>query len=157
MKATLLVLALLPRLVLAEPAPGLEGPIPSMPDPKPSAYVSPLTLVGDGLPEGTFSVRAGEVCYDGAAHFRLLLQVKGAERVSDLRARESWRAGWLAGVEAMGPRVEAERRSKVEAQVEAAGSNPPVSSWWDTTRSAIPWIVSAALVGVVFGQKLWKD
>ncbi len=156
MKTLLLVLALLPRLVLAEPAAGLEGPIPSMPDPKPAVYVSPLTLVGDGLPEGAFAVRAGEVCYDGAAHFRLLLQIKGAEKVSDLRARESWRSGWIAGVEAMGSRVEAERRGKVEAQVEAAKSNPPVSSWWETAKSAIPWIVSAALVGVVLGPKL-KD
>lgn len=134
-------------------APAL-GAFPTMPAaPVLPAYVTPLSLLGD-LPAGRVDVAVAGgvqvVTYDAHAHTRLLLSLKLAERLSDDRARAAWRDGWGDGVEALLPRLDAERaaRAKAEAEVLSNGKDTPFG---DAVNRASWLIAGAFVVGVAAG------
>lgn len=134
-------------------APAL-GAFPTMPTtPVLPAYVTPLSLLGD-LPAGRVDVAVAGgvqvVTYDAHAHTRLLLSLKLAERLSDDRARAAWRDGWGDGVEALLPRLDAERaaRAKAEAEVLSNGKDTPFG---DAVNRASWLIAGAFVVGVAAG------
>lgn len=82
----------LPGRVTAKPK---EVPMDDLP-----SFVDPLELSGaDKLPVGKTTVdkEKGLICYDKLMHKRLLLTLKSIEPASDLRARNAYRAGYLAG------------------------------------------------------------
>lgn len=137
-------------LVLAQGA----SLLPEMPAADPAPFMEAAGLL-DGLPEGQIVVGEQGVLYDPAAHDRLVLTLRLNERLSNDRAAESWRRGWLAGTAAMLPSCQRERELRLVA--EAGAAEPQLGaalarSWWVIAGVGIVAAVGGAWVGIEAGR-----
>jgi len=147
---SLIACLLLPSLALADP-----GARPRLPATfEIPAYVGPLKLIdGLSLPPGEVRKDGVDVCYDPDALRRVAMGLDLGEPMSDDRATDAWRSGWLAADGSWSVRFDQERTTRIKAEakvevLEAAAAEAEPATWAVVLERA-GWVAGGALAGVI--------